>query len=97
MLCEPPTTLQCYKLGKRRFSYNQVELLLSEAGGGQRRAVVTQAAPASSAKLPAACQVRGGPAALASQLCSGLPHSSAAPPCTVSAFPQAASSFLPGC
>ncbi len=49
---------QCYKLGKRRFSYNQVELVLGEAGGGQRRAAVTQAAPASGTKLPAGCQVR---------------------------------------
>lgn len=49
---------RAYKLGKKRWSYNQVELLLSEQGGS-RRAVVTQAAAAAGgAKLPDAHEVR---------------------------------------
>lgn len=41
----PPPPLRCsaYKLGKRRWSYNQVELLLCEAGDGGRVVGVKQA------------------------------------------------------
>lgn len=35
--------LRAYKLGKQRWSYNQVELVLVEAGGGGRSLTVAQA------------------------------------------------------
>lgn len=77
---KPPAAARCrvhraYKLGKKRWSYNQVELRLEERGGG-RRAVVTQAAHAADAQFPKPCQVRRQPR----RRCAGLRAAGAAGP-----------------
>lgn len=46
----PPPLFRAYKLGKKRWSYNQVELRLGEASA-TRRAVVQQAVAAGGSKL----------------------------------------------
>ena len=43
----PPPRCRAYKLGRNRWSYNQIELLLGDGLTGGRAAVVTQAANAS--------------------------------------------------
>ena len=73
-----PTLPGCraYKLGKKRWSYNQVELVLGEEGG-TRTAAVQQALHASGAKFPEAHQVHSGSATTYCRGCSdqqaGLP------------------------
>lgn len=47
---------RAYKLGKKRWSYNQVELVLGEADGDRRVAV--QQAVHASATFPEACKAR---------------------------------------
>lgn len=55
--CEspPPVLCRAYKLGKKRWSYNQVELVLREQGS-ERRAAIRQASHDADAPLPAGCQ-----------------------------------------
>jgi hypothetical protein len=48
---------RAYKLGKKRWSYNQVELQLSEAGG-ERQASIKQTAHAADVQFPEASQVQ---------------------------------------
>lgn len=53
--CRLSPLRRAYKLGKKRWSYNQVELRLADAGG-TRRAVVKQTAHAADTEFPAPSQ-----------------------------------------
>jgi hypothetical protein len=52
---EAPAEIRAYKLGRSRWSYNQIELRIGEKGGS-RRAVVRQAAHAADAPFPEPAQ-----------------------------------------
>ena len=56
-----PLPRRAYKLGKKRWSYNSVELELGEApGGGGRTAAVAQVVHADGSRLSGAHEVGGG-------------------------------------